>query len=218
MNKISKNQKGFTVVEGLLLILIFVVIGGLGYMVYKNHHKAIGPVTGKWSNYIDTKGNFSVLSPTPSYSPTFIPQTTQSHDGATYKLNGIAFLTSTAVDGEDDVLYLTFPSSAKVPSISSYLNGLLKPNEDEEDEHLISFKHTTVSGKQAETYELTAIRKPTKVPGEGGRSLPSFKIYDNGEVVRDGKVIYQIDATAATNTTSYQADAQYFVSSFKITQ
>ncbi len=39
MKKISKNQKGFTVVEGLLIVLILVVIGGVGYMVYHNDHK-----------------------------------------------------------------------------------------------------------------------------------------------------------------------------------
>jgi hypothetical protein len=39
MKKISKNQKGFTAVEGLLIILILVVIGAVGYMVYRNDHK-----------------------------------------------------------------------------------------------------------------------------------------------------------------------------------
>jgi hypothetical protein len=39
MKKIPKNQKGFTAVEGLLIILILVVIGGVGYMVYHNNHK-----------------------------------------------------------------------------------------------------------------------------------------------------------------------------------
>jgi hypothetical protein len=39
MSKISKNQKGFTMVEALLMLLILVVIGGVGYMVYHNNHK-----------------------------------------------------------------------------------------------------------------------------------------------------------------------------------
>jgi len=38
MNKISKNQKGFTLVEVLLIILILVVIGAVGYFVYHNEH------------------------------------------------------------------------------------------------------------------------------------------------------------------------------------
>jgi hypothetical protein len=39
MNKLSKNESGFTAVEGLLIILILAVIGGVGYMVYHNGHK-----------------------------------------------------------------------------------------------------------------------------------------------------------------------------------
>jgi hypothetical protein len=39
MNKIFKNQKGFTAVEGLLIVLTLVVIGAVGYMVYHNDHK-----------------------------------------------------------------------------------------------------------------------------------------------------------------------------------
>jgi hypothetical protein len=41
MDKLSRNQKGFTAVEGLLIILILVLIGGAGWLVYKNHHKAV---------------------------------------------------------------------------------------------------------------------------------------------------------------------------------
>lgn len=39
MGKLQKNQKGFTAVEGLLIVLILVVIGAVGYMVYHNEHK-----------------------------------------------------------------------------------------------------------------------------------------------------------------------------------
>jgi hypothetical protein len=39
VNKLSKTEKGFTAVEGLLIILILLVIGGIGYMVYHNNHK-----------------------------------------------------------------------------------------------------------------------------------------------------------------------------------
>lgn len=40
MNKIFKSQKGFTLVEGLLIVLILLVVGGIGYMVYHNDHKS----------------------------------------------------------------------------------------------------------------------------------------------------------------------------------
>ena len=39
MGKLRNCQKGFTAVEGLLIVLILVVIGAVGYMVYHNNHK-----------------------------------------------------------------------------------------------------------------------------------------------------------------------------------
>lgn len=50
MNKISKNEKGFTLFEGLLIVLFSVVIGVLGYMVYNNHLKAPTAVITRTSN------------------------------------------------------------------------------------------------------------------------------------------------------------------------
>jgi hypothetical protein len=45
MNKLSKNQKGFTVVEALLFILIVAVIGFGGYYVWHTQHNKKTPVT-----------------------------------------------------------------------------------------------------------------------------------------------------------------------------
>jgi|SRR5665213_100665 len=39
MNKISKNEKGFSALEAILIIVVVVLIGAVGYLVYKNHHK-----------------------------------------------------------------------------------------------------------------------------------------------------------------------------------
>ncbi len=39
MNKINKNQKGFGTVESILVVIIVVLIGAVGFLVYKNHHK-----------------------------------------------------------------------------------------------------------------------------------------------------------------------------------
>jgi Tfp pilus assembly protein PilV len=39
VGKLKNSQKGFTAVEGLLIVLILVVIGAVGYMVYHNDHK-----------------------------------------------------------------------------------------------------------------------------------------------------------------------------------
>ena len=39
MNKLSKNQKGFTAIEAVLIVVILVLIGVVGWLVYKNQHK-----------------------------------------------------------------------------------------------------------------------------------------------------------------------------------
>lgn len=39
MLKIRKNQKGFSTVEPILIIVIIALIGVVGWLVYKNHHK-----------------------------------------------------------------------------------------------------------------------------------------------------------------------------------
>jgi Tfp pilus assembly protein PilE len=79
MNKISKNQEGFTMVEALLIILILVVIGGVGYMVYHNQKnntasktttnssssklaKTTNPYTG-WQQLCSTSGGLCMKYP-----------------------------------------------------------------------------------------------------------------------------------------------------------
>lgn len=61
MHKLSKNQKGFTTVEALLIILILAVIGFGGYYVYHTNHKtkttnlaATAPKTSTASNQAKT--------------------------------------------------------------------------------------------------------------------------------------------------------------------
>lgn len=213
MNKMPKDQEGFTPVESLLLVLILVVVGGIGYIVYKNHHKSIGAVTGKWSSYTDTAGNFSVMAPVPNsaYKPTVIPQVTQSHDGLSYTVNGIAFLNSYVAVGEDDVEYSTFPNSDDVPGLSSALKSVLQNHKYSESAHLIKSAQTNISGNQAETYELTFIAENNKVFAGGGKFLE----YDTGELVHDGKVLYEVDASSASNSKNDQADSSYFINSFK---
>src|SRR5665213_540179 len=40
MNKTSKNETGFSAVEVILVLVVIVLIGGAGWLVYKNHSKA----------------------------------------------------------------------------------------------------------------------------------------------------------------------------------
>jgi Flp pilus assembly pilin Flp len=213
MNKIAKNQNGYTAIESFLLILILIAVVVIGYIDYKDHHKSAETVTGKWSSYTDATGNFKVMAPVPSsaYKPTLIPQSTQSHNGLSYTVNGVAFVNTYIEGGEDDVEYSTFSSSADVPSLASALKSVLQNHNYSESAHLIKSNQTNVNGNQAETYELTFIAENNKVFAGGGKSL----VYDTGEIVRDGKVLYQVDASSAGNSKIDQADRNYFISSFK---
>jgi Tfp pilus assembly protein PilV len=56
----SKNQRGFSAVESLLVLTIVILIGAVGYMVYKNHHKTSGSTN---------NSNVSVEATSPSNSP-----------------------------------------------------------------------------------------------------------------------------------------------------
>lgn len=41
MNKLKKNELGFGAVEGILILVIVLLIGVVGWFVYKNQNKAI---------------------------------------------------------------------------------------------------------------------------------------------------------------------------------
>jgi hypothetical protein len=45
MNKISKNENGFGAIESLLIVAVVVLLGAVGYMVYKNHNKTTNSST-----------------------------------------------------------------------------------------------------------------------------------------------------------------------------
>ena len=65
MKKLSKNQKGFTAVETVLVIAILVLIGVVGWLVYKNHHKTTTSTT-----YSSTAKTSTSSSTTKTTTPT----------------------------------------------------------------------------------------------------------------------------------------------------
>jgi len=38
MNKLSKNENGFSVVEIMLVVVVIVLVGTFGYFIYKKHN------------------------------------------------------------------------------------------------------------------------------------------------------------------------------------
>ncbi|HSX33118.1 MAG TPA: hypothetical protein VLF91_02150 [Candidatus Saccharimonadales bacterium] len=45
MNILKRRERGFGTVEGILIIVIFALLGVGGWLVYKNHHQTAEPVT-----------------------------------------------------------------------------------------------------------------------------------------------------------------------------
>ncbi len=117
MNKKSKNQKGFTVVEGLLIVLILVVIGTVGYIVYHNDHKTKASVSTTANPYAGWK-SYTNLSPVSFKYPSNWTVTT-SPGGSDSKIVTVN-APSRSIDGTDYEFGLTFTtystSSQYVPT------------------------------------------------------------------------------------------------------
>ena len=45
MGKLRNNEKGFGVIEGLLIVAVVILLGVVGYIVYKNHNKTTNSAT-----------------------------------------------------------------------------------------------------------------------------------------------------------------------------
>ena len=82
MQRLKNNEKGFGTIEIILVLIIVLLIGAVGYLVYKNQHKATvtkvvtitktSPATNKtsandptasWNPYASTVGKFSLKYP-----------------------------------------------------------------------------------------------------------------------------------------------------------
>jgi Tfp pilus assembly protein PilE len=68
MKKIQKNEFGFSAVEVLLVILILVVIGAAGYLVYHNNRKTVN-ATNAASKTSAVKSTESAKTTTPAHTP-----------------------------------------------------------------------------------------------------------------------------------------------------
>jgi Tfp pilus assembly protein PilE len=135
MNKINKNQSGFSVVEFLLVILILVVIGAVGYMVYHNDHKTkvsslsttnsskstTNPYAG-WKTYsISSPTSFSFKYPTnwtlstsdnPSTNTATVTSPARNIDGTEYKF-GITLVSYSS--GSDPFLAAQYTDYSSTP-------------------------------------------------------------------------------------------------------
>jgi len=217
MKKLNKNEKGFTVFEFAIVFAIVILIGAVGYIVYKNQHKPTLPIASysssdasKWLPFTSKADGFSAFFPTkPNYNetPTVTNPITLNVDG----VNVVVKVTESNNGGAHstyEVNYLTYPNTAKLPSLSrtpGYKNI-----------HVIGSKKTTIDGRAAETYEFTA-NSVSQTINVSGRpfTIPSLDYSFYGEYVLDGKHVYDIYAiNHPDNTIAYYA--KYFVNNFKL--
>jgi Tfp pilus assembly protein FimT len=106
MGKIRKNEAGFGAVELLIILAVVALIGGVGYFVYKNQHKAT------------TASVTTTTTPTPTKSVTATPAKTTTPTPAQ----------DTRLQYENKDLGLTFkyPSDWKIVDESDNLGTLIR--------------------------------------------------------------------------------------------
>ena len=88
MKKIQKNESGFSVVEVVLVVVIVALIGTVGWLVYKNHHKAtVATVTTTSSSKPATTTTKTTTSATTQPASTYTgwKTYTSSEEGAGFK-------------------------------------------------------------------------------------------------------------------------------------
>lgn len=212
MIKKSKNQKGFSAVELVLVIVIVALIGVVGWLVYKNHHKTTAtatitstqkklPACGKvatadWAPCMSSNGNFTATFPS---QPILSAQITSSLDGVSYTTNGVV---SSTINGSYQLVYwvnyLTFPDNSTIPSLASLLAKHLSATY--QDLNNISTNSATVDGNKTITYEITGIQN-------------NVRYYETGKTLQKGKIVYRVEAV---NANTQAPNAQRFINNFKV--
>jgi Tfp pilus assembly protein PilE len=115
MKKISKNQKGFSVVEAVLMLVIVVLIAVIGYMVYKNGNKT---KTSSSNTTVKTTQSSTSKSTTATNPYAGWKQYCSSYEKSCFKYPSTWTFTnsctsSTPCDGSDNV-GVTSPSNSQI--------------------------------------------------------------------------------------------------------
>jgi len=80
MVKLNNNEKGFGIIEGLLIVAVVVLLGYVGYMIYENHNKTTSSAT-----------TANTATTTPAKTTTTTPAVDPYAGWQTYNSNGISF-------------------------------------------------------------------------------------------------------------------------------
>lgn len=190
MNKIKKNESGFSVVEALLIIIL-VVIGAVGYMVYHNDNKSkvvsanntaktsinntskasttttTNPYSG-WSTYTDTSGWFTLKYPSDWTNNTAQAGSTvtegPSQTQTTLTSNGQGNLGPTSL-GQANNNFLIVTSDTYTGLPQSYI--------DSNNSSTTGDKDLTINGYQAHYGVGT---------NDGGDTYGTYEVFNNGKV------------------------------------
>lgn len=147
MNKIHKNNKGFSTVELVLAVVIVILIGAVGYLVYKNNHKTttanVAVTTDKSPAAIPSTTN---KTPTPTL-PTGTISTTDIT--GTYSYPGNIFTLLYPASWTEDAQ--TVPVATVQPGIQGTVVTISPPNTPEgETAGITAYKSTSLSNALSE--------------------------------------------------------------------
>lgn len=232
MNKISKNQKGFTLVEALLIILILVVIGGVGYMVYHNDHKA---KTASVSTTAATKPKASTPAKpttesnlyagwqtysghgfTVKYPPNWIYQDQDSNNtqGLANDLANVTFSNHSIVTGEDAAPY-------PLIGVSVFSNGYIYDSDSpavSANTNLTTFVRSMNGLIPSQAF--SQVQQQTKTISDTQAIKFVGGDFDTPWTMKVGSNIYQFamnnGATNPVNNTTLQGYFDNFLASFQL--
>lgn len=181
------NEKGFSVPDILLAVLVVLIIAAVAGRVLLNHIYPGPPAN--WVSFSNTAGNFSVMFPN---EPSALAQSNDSNaekgfyasEGTTGFVVSYAAITRSDADVSASTVFKN-----SIGAEVSYTNG-----------HITSAKKTTISSYQAETYQVV-----------GSKNGDADTV--TGEVVDTGKVVYNV---AAFQINTISPNTQYFLKSFKV--
>jgi prepilin-type N-terminal cleavage/methylation domain-containing protein len=200
----KKNEKGFSVLEIIIVLIVVGLIGVAGYMVYKNHNRATD-TSATTTNTTTTKPNTSTPT-TPTDDPGKWYLYT-SKDG-TYKVrlaDGLTFIgsdDSTAIYTVDRIALGTTPAKVVIQNIGHEAPGGLFINyfAKSSDALVSGDKQTgfkTNAGLDVEKYYYYQATEPEGLGLSKGGKEYTYRIINDGKALR---IDYDIDAGQAANT------------------
>jgi cytoskeletal protein RodZ len=197
MNKISKNEKGFSAVEIVMVVVIIALIGVVGWMVYKNHHRTSAASTTKSANSVKT--------------------TSSSTNSSTTKTNEASnpyagWQTYTSKSGGYTIKY---PSDWTIEGFSSSQNSAIQASNLTGNENSILLYSSSAKANSFGLWLINDTKYETTANSSGGGNGANATPYSDGSVIKtlsNGMNIWsQSQSTDNTGDADFEAvtDGQF---------